>query len=82
VAAVLAFTVISRLVLVSRGGQHYFYDEAKFRTAREAAALLLKGRVREALVYAIEPHASSFADHIGYKLAGIVPELVELRTGP
>lgn len=80
-AAVLAFTVAVRLALVSRGGQNYFYDEAKFEASRDAAALLLKGRVREALVYAIEPHASVYADHIGYKLAGILPEIVELRTG-
>jgi hypothetical protein len=82
VAAVLALAVALRLVLVSRGGQHYFYDEAKFDTSRGAAELLVKGRVRQALVYAIEPHANSYADHIGYKLAGILPELVELRTGP
>ena len=32
-------------------------------------------------MYAIEPHVDSFADHIGYKLFGILPELVENRVG-
>ncbi len=81
VAIVLIFTVSIRFVLAARGGQHFFYDEAKFQTSREAAAILAKGDLRGALVYAIEPHASVFADHIGFKLLGIVPELVENRFG-
>ena len=81
VAAVLALTLAIRLVLVSRGGQYFFYDEGKFGTSRDAAALLARGHVREALVFAIEPHVNSYADHIGFKLFGIVPQFLELRLG-
>src|SRR6202167_4111376 len=81
VAAVLALTVAIRILLVERGGQYFFYDEGKFGTSREAAALLADGHVREALVYAIEPHVNSYADHIGFKLFGIVPEVLENRVG-
>jgi hypothetical protein len=81
VAAVLLVTVATRIILVERGGQHFFYDEGKFGTAKEAAAILAKGHVVEAVVYAIEPHVSTFADHIGFKLFGIFPSLVEARFG-
>ena len=81
VVAVLALTLALRLALVSRGGQYFFYDEGKFGTSREAAALLAAGHVRAALVYAVEPHVNSYADHIGFKLFGILPELLELRFG-
>jgi hypothetical protein len=79
--AVLMFTVVTRILLVERGGQHFFYDEGKFGTAKEAAAILAKGHVREALVYAVEPHVATYADHIGFRLFGIAPALVEARFG-
>jgi hypothetical protein len=81
VAAVLLFTVAVRVLLVERGGQHFFYDEGKFGTATEAAAILAKGHVVDAVVYAIEPHLSTFADHVGFKIFGMVPALVEARFG-
>src|ERR1700678_2247218 len=81
VAAVLALAVVLRILLVERGGQYFFYDEGKFGTSTDAAALLAKGRVRDALVYAIEPHVNSYADHIGFKLFGIAPEMLENRFG-
>jgi hypothetical protein len=81
VAAVLLFTFAVRILLVERGGQHFFYDEGKFGTAKEAAAILAKGHVVESVVYAIEPHPSTFADHIGFKILGMVPSLVEARFG-
>src|ERR1700690_3999389 len=61
IAAVLLFTVATRILLVARGGQHFFYDEGKFGTATEAAAILAKGHAVDAVVYAIEPHLSTFA---------------------
>src|SRR5580698_9541643 len=64
VAAILAFTLLARAELVSRGGQNFFYDEAKFSTAREAAQIMAKGRVRDALVYTIQPHEAVYADHV------------------
>ena len=81
VAAMLLFAVATRILLVARGGQHFFYDEGKFGTATEAAAILAKGHPIEAVVYAIEPHVSTFADHIGFKILGIAPSLVEARLG-
>jgi len=81
VAGVLAFAFAARAILVMRGGQYFFYDEAKFTTASEAAKLLEKGNVIGALAYSIEPHENVYADHIGYKIFGIVPELIEDRFG-
>jgi hypothetical protein len=81
VAAVLTLTLAVRIVLVARGGQHFFYDEAKFGTSTAAAAILADGNVSQAVVYAMEPHVGSYADHIGFKLFGILPELVENRHG-
>jgi len=79
--AVLLFTVAIRILLAERGGQYFFYDEGKFGTAKEAAAILAKGHFVEAVVFAIEPHVSTFADHIGFKLFGIAPSLIEARFG-
>jgi hypothetical protein len=81
VAAVMFVVILTRIVLVGRGGQYFFYDEGKFSTSREAASLLADGRIRDALVYAIEPHVNSYADHIGFKLLGIAPEVIENRYG-
>ena len=80
-AAVLAFVIATRVVLILRGGQHFFFDETKLGPATEAAELLLKGRVREAVVYTIEPHVGILADGFGYKLLGIAPALLEHRFG-
>lgn len=79
VAAVLVFTFAIRMLLAERGGQHFFYDEGKFGTSKEAAAILAKGHFVDAVVYAIEPHVSTFADHIGFKIFGMAPSLVEAR---
>jgi hypothetical protein len=81
VAAVLAFVVAARVVLIFKGGQHFFFDETKLGPATEAAALLLKGRVGEALAYTVEPHPGVIADGFGYKLLGIAPALLEHRFG-
>jgi len=82
VAAVLVFAVAARVILILRGGQHFFFDESKLGPATEAAELLLKGRVGEALAFTIEPHPGVIADGFGYKLLGIVPALLERRFGP
>ena len=81
VAALLAATVVLRVVLVERGGQPFFFDETKLSPATESARLLSTGDIRGALVYAIEPHPGVLGDHFGFKVAGILPELVENRTG-
>jgi hypothetical protein len=81
VAAVLTAMLAVRILLVSRGGQHFFYDEAKFGTSTGAAELLLKGDIKRALVFAIEPQINTYADHIGFKLIGIAPELIQIPLG-
>jgi hypothetical protein len=81
VAAVLAATVILRVVLVEKGGQHFFFDETKLSPATESARLLSTGDLRGALVYAVEPHPGVLGDHFGFKVAGILPELIENRFG-
>ncbi len=81
VALVLVFAFTARALLVMRGGQHYFYDEAKFSIVAKAATLMATGDVTGALVYTIEPHENVYADHIGYKMFGIAPEMIENRFG-
>lgn len=66
-----------RGILILRGGQYYISDETRYETSRDAARLLLQGQLGEALQeFTILP------EHVGFKVIGIVPALIEQITGP
>ena len=81
VAAVLTAAFVLRILLVTRGGQHFFFDETRFGASTGAAALLSKGDVMGALAFAMETHPGILGDHFGFKLIGIIPELIEGHFG-
>ena len=77
VVSILAGSLLLRWILILRGGQYYIADETRYEVSRDAARLLAQGQVGEALKQlAISP------EHIGFKVVGIVPALIEQITGP
>lgn len=76
VALVLLASFILRSVLVFQGGQYYFSDEQRYQSSREVAAFLIQGNWKEAglLLY-------QTPEHLGYKVFGIVPALLEQVMG-
>lgn len=75
VAIILLISLFLRWILVLRGGQYYFSDEGRYETSRAFATLALDGDLSEAF-------SQLFAapEHLGFKLIGIVPALVEQFT--
>ena len=77
VIAVLLLSLLMRWVLILRGGQYYISDETRYEVSRAAAQSLLKGHMGEAL------HQLLIApEHLGFKVVGIIPALLESLTGP
>ena len=73
---ILLASVLARAIIVWRGGQLFWPDEDRYVDSHAAAALILKG----------EPAAAwkgllGAVDHFLFKLAGVLPALVEQATG-
>lgn len=77
VASILAISLLLRWILILRGGQYYIADETRYEVSRDAARLLAQGQVGGALKqFAISP------EHLGFKVVGIVPAVIEQIAGP
>ena len=77
VISILLVSLVLRWILIFRGGQYYNSDETRYEVSREAARLLVHGQLGEALKqFTISP------EHLGFKVVGILPALVEQLTGP
>lgn len=77
VITMLFVALILRWVLIFRGGQYYNSDETRYEVSREAARFLVQGQLGEALKqYTISP------EHLGFKVIGLLPALLEQVTGP
>ena len=79
VVLVLAFAVVARVILATRGGQHFFYDESNYEASLGAAAELSEGHVKSAILDTIEQRPGIIGNNFGFKLIGIVPALIEVR---
>lgn len=58
------------------GGQFFTPDESRYAVSREAAGLILQGKIREGLTLPL-----ATGEHPLFKLAGILPALVEAKAG-
>jgi hypothetical protein len=77
VIGILFVSLLSRWLLIFRGGQYYNSDETRYEVSLAAARLLWQGQVGEALrQLTISP------EHLGFKAIGILPALTEHLIGP
>jgi hypothetical protein len=77
VISILLLSLILRWILIFRGGQYYNSDETRYEVSREAAQSLMQGNFGEALKqFTFSP------EHLGFKVIGLLPALVEQVTGP
>jgi len=71
---VLLISLLLRWALVMQGGQLFNPDEYRYLTSRVIARELQKGNVQAAVT-----EATSKADHLGFKIIGILPALAEVK---
>lgn len=77
VIGILLISFTLRGILILRGGQYFNSDEKRYEASRNAARFLWHGQPLEALhQFAISP------EHLGFKVAGVVPALAEQIVGP
>ena len=77
VISILLVSLVLRWILIFRGGQYYNSDETRYEVSRAAARLLVQGQMGEALKqFTISP------EHLGFKVIGLLPALLEQTTGP
>src|ERR1041384_6918287 len=77
VIGILLLSLILRWILIFRGGQYYISDETRYYVSQDAAKFMLQGQLGEALKqFTISP------EHLGFKVIGIVPAILEHITGP
>ncbi len=74
---VLAVAMVLRLWLIGGGGQFGQIDEARYLVSRDAAHLWVHGENPRAGI----ARALAGGDHVGFKLLGIVPAVVEEYAG-
>ena len=77
VIAILLLSLILRWALVIRGGQYYFSDEQRYEVSRQIANFIVQGEFSEAF-----SHLFAAPEHLGFKIIGILPALIEKLTGP
>lgn len=70
--AIIVFSVAVRWFLVFQGGQNYWPDEARYARAKHATQMMLEGNIAGAMP------TFDAADHMLFKVAGIVPALFEI----
>ena len=74
-AILLLLSLCLRVSLVLSGGQFYWQDEGRYNRSREIVQLVARGRAGEALA------RLDTADHLLFKVVGVVPAVVELNLG-
>jgi len=77
IAGILLASILLRWLLIFQGGQYFFSDEERYQTSQTMTELLLQGKVREAGLQLF-----STPEHLGYKLIGMIPALLERILGP
>lgn len=69
---ILALSLALRWALILKGGQYYFSDEGRYETSRVFAKLTAEGNFGAAFAqFFVAP------EHLGFKIIGIIPALVE-----
>jgi hypothetical protein len=76
VISILVISLILRWILIFRGGQYYISDEMRYEVSRDAVRFLLEGKFGEAL-----EQITLSPEHLGFKVAGIIPALIERMVG-
>ena len=77
VISILLLSLSLRWILIFRGGQYFNSDETRYEVAREAARFLVQGNFGGALKqFTLSP------EHLGFKVIGLLPALLEQITGP
>ncbi|HSL43756.1 MAG TPA: hypothetical protein VK897_10015 [Anaerolineales bacterium] len=77
IVGILVVSLLHRWTLIFRGGQYYISDETRYEVSRDAARYLAQGQVGEALKqFTLSP------EHLGFKVIGIIPALLEHITEP
>jgi hypothetical protein len=76
VALILLASTLLRWILVFQGGQYYFSDEARYQTSQQMTGLVLQGKIGDAGLLLF-----STPEHLGFKVIGIVPALLEKIFG-
>src|SRR6266498_322295 len=77
VISILLISLILRWILIFRGGQYYISDETRYIASQDAVGLFLQGQIGEAF-----SHLASSPEHLGFKIIGIFPALIEHIIGP
>lgn len=72
----LLVAAILRGLIIGLGGQYFWPDEGRYSVSQAAADLILQGHLREGLALPLRT-----GEHPGFKLAGIIPALVEAKVG-
>ncbi len=73
---ILSVSVILRIGLVLNGGQFFFPDEERYNIAREVIHLFENDLKTDALATLLQD-----ADHLGFKILGLLPAFVEFHFG-
>jgi hypothetical protein len=77
VASILFISLLLRWILILRGGQYYISDETRYMASQDAATLILQGKFGQAF-----SQLAASPEHLGFKVVGIAPALLEHITGP
>lgn len=72
---ILLLSLVLRWTLVLRGGQYYFSDEQRYETSRAFVKFAVSGNFTEAFLQLF-----TAPEHLGFKIIGILPALVEQIT--
>jgi hypothetical protein len=76
VILILLVSLLLRWILIFQGGQYYFSDEGRYQISQQMTELLLQGKGSDAGLLLF-----SAPEHLGYKLLGIAPALLERIVG-
>jgi len=77
VISILLISLALRWILIVRGGQYYIADEHRYEVSQNVATLLLQGQLGAAISQLIIS-----PEHLGFKVIGIIPALMEHIIGP
>lgn len=73
---VLLVSTALRVLLISNGGQFTQLDENRYHMSQLAALQILQGEVKQGIEIVLRA-----GDHVGYKLLGVLPALLEKGPG-
>src|ERR1700728_3857860 len=77
ITAIVAVSAALRLWLAASGGQAFWPDETRFQVSQHAVDHALKGHWHDSF-----SELFSSADHIGFKILGVVPALLVAKGLP